>query len=58
MQPWYRENQRLQEELAKSLGFEKVSQLKLAVVKNIGEFAVAEASCLLCVALRILMTSH
>ena len=38
MQPWYRENQRLQEELAKSLGFDKVSQLKLAVVKNIREF--------------------
>jgi len=38
MQPWYRENQRLQEELAHSLGFQKVSQLKLAVVKTIREY--------------------
>lgn len=38
MQPWYRENQRAQEELATSLGYEKVSQLKLAVVKNIREY--------------------
>lgn len=38
MQPWYRENQRQQEELAHSLGFQKVSQLKLAVVKAIREF--------------------
>lgn len=38
MQPWYRENQRLQEELATSLGFSKVSQLKLAVVNEIRQF--------------------
>jgi len=38
MQPWYRENQRIQEELATSLGFSKVSQLKLAVVKEIRDF--------------------
>jgi hypothetical protein len=38
MQTWYKENQRSQEELAASLGFEKVSQLKLAVVRNIREY--------------------
>ena len=38
MQPWYRENQRIQEELATSLGFAKVSQLKLAVVKEIRDY--------------------
>ena len=38
MQPWYRENQRIQEELATSLGFSKVSQLKLAVVKEIRDY--------------------
>ncbi len=37
-QPWYKENQRLQEELAHSLGFDKVSQLKLAVVKQIRDY--------------------
>ncbi len=36
--PWYRENQRRMEDLAKGLGFEKVSQLKLAVVKKIKEY--------------------
>ena len=36
--PWYQENQRRQEALAKELGFKKVSQLKLAVSKNIREF--------------------
>lgn len=35
---WYRENQRLMEELARKLGFQKVSQLKLAVVKKIREY--------------------
>jgi hypothetical protein len=35
---WYRENQRRSEELSKSLGFNKVSQCKLAVVKRIREF--------------------
>ncbi len=34
-QKWYRENQRKMESLAKSLGFAKVSQLKLAVAKKI-----------------------
>lgn len=38
MQPWYRENQRIQEELATSLGFAKVSQLKLAVVNEIRDY--------------------
>ncbi len=36
--PWYRENVRRSEELARSLGFNKVSQLKLAVTKRIREF--------------------
>ena len=36
--PWYRENQRRMEALAKDLGFSKVSQLKLAVVKKIREY--------------------
>lgn len=35
---WYRENQRRSEELARSLGFNKVSDAKLAVVKKIREF--------------------
>jgi hypothetical protein len=35
---WYRENQRKSEELARSLGFKKVSTSKLAVVKKIREF--------------------
>jgi hypothetical protein len=35
---WYRENQRRSEELARSLGFNKVSEAKLAVVKKIREF--------------------
>lgn len=37
-QYWYQENQRRQEALAKSLGFSKVSQLKLAVVKRIKDY--------------------
>ncbi len=37
-QPWYRENQKRMEALAQSLGFDKVSQLKLAVVKQIKEY--------------------
>jgi len=37
-QPWYRENQQHMEALAKRNGFAKVSQLKLAVVKNIKEY--------------------
>ncbi len=37
-QPWYKENQRKSEELSRSLGFAKVSQCKLAVVKRIKEF--------------------
>ena len=35
---WYREDVRAQEETARSLGFSKVSQLKLAVVKKIRDF--------------------
>lgn len=38
--PWYRENVRQMEELATNLGFEKVSQLKLGVVKKIKEYVV------------------
>ncbi len=37
---WYRENQRKMEELSKKLGFSKVSQLKLGVVKKIEEYVV------------------
>ena len=37
-QPWYRANQAKMEELAASLGFAKVSNLKLAVVKKIREY--------------------
>jgi len=37
-QPWYKENQKKMESLATSLGFEKVSMLKLAVVKRIKEY--------------------
>ena len=36
--PWYRENQRKAEALAKRLGFQKVSKLKLAVVNRVREF--------------------
>ena len=36
--PWYRENQSKMEALATSLGFKKVSQLKLSVVKKISEY--------------------
>lgn len=37
-QPWYKKNQKKMEELATSLGFAKVSQLKLSVVKKIREY--------------------
>ncbi|MBT8218197.1 MAG: asparagine synthetase B [Bacteroidia bacterium] len=37
-QPWYREKQRNMEVLAKRNGFNKVSELKLAVVKKIKEY--------------------
>jgi hypothetical protein len=37
-QPWYKENQKKMEELATSLGYSKVSQLKLDVVKRIKEY--------------------
>lgn len=37
-QPWYRDNQRRMEELAQSLGFKKVSQLKLSVVNKFREY--------------------
>jgi hypothetical protein len=36
--PWYRESQKNMEDLAARLGFKKVSQLKLAVVKRIKEY--------------------
>ena len=38
--PWYRENVRKMEELAEINGFEKVSQLKLSVVKKIKEYVI------------------
>ncbi len=37
-QPWYQENQRRMEELAVSLGFKKVSKLKLAVAQAIRKY--------------------
>lgn len=37
-QKWYQENQRMMEELATSLGFSKVSQLKLSVAQKIKEY--------------------
>ena len=37
-QPWYQENQRRMEALAKELGFSKVSKLKLAVVQKIRQY--------------------
>ena len=37
-QPWYIEQQREQEQMAKKFGFQKVSHLKLAVVKEIRSF--------------------
>lgn len=37
-QPWYKENQKRMEELASDMGYSKVSQMKLAVVKKIREF--------------------
>ncbi|MBK7811406.1 MAG: asparagine synthetase B [Saprospiraceae bacterium] len=37
-QAWYRENQRRQEVMAKELGFAKVSQLKLAVSKELKSY--------------------
>lgn len=37
-QPWYKENVKKMESLAKENGFKKVSQLKLAVVKKIKEY--------------------
>jgi len=36
--PWYRDNQKKEEARAKKLGFNKVSQMKLAVAKRIKEF--------------------
>jgi hypothetical protein len=36
--PWYKENQKRQEALARRMGFNKVSQLKLAVVKQLKEW--------------------
>ncbi len=37
-QPWYKEQVRISEELSKRLGYNKVSQLKLAVAKKIRDF--------------------
>lgn len=38
--PWYQEDVRINEEIAKSHGFNKVSELKLAVAKEIRDFTV------------------
>ncbi len=38
--PWYKENVKKMESLATELGFKKVSQLKLAVVKKVKEYVV------------------
>ena len=38
--PWYQEDVRLQEAMAKKLGFGKVSQMKLAVAEKIRDFVV------------------
>lgn len=38
--PWYQEDVRTSEEMAHKLGFKKVSELKLAVAKNIRDFVV------------------
>jgi len=40
-QPWYKLNVRKMEELSKSLGFSKVSQMKLAVVRKFKEYVGA-----------------
>lgn len=39
-QAWYKENVKRMEQLARDLGFNKVSKLKLAVVKRIREFVI------------------
>ena len=39
-QPWYRENVRNMEALARSLGFDKVSELKLSVVEKFREYVI------------------
>ena len=39
-QPWYRDHVRLMETLARQNGFDKVSQLKLAVSKKIAEYVI------------------
>lgn len=38
--PWYQEDQRISEETAHMLGFEKVSQLKLAVAERIRDYVL------------------
>ena len=38
--PWYKDNQKKSEELAHALGFQKVSQCKLAVAKKIKDFVM------------------
>ncbi len=38
--PWYKEDVKASEEMAKKLGFSKVSELKLAVAKKINEFVL------------------
>ena len=56
-QPWYRENQSKMEALATSLGFSKVSNLKLAVVERIREYVAGGGFMLQCVQRQIPMTS-
>jgi hypothetical protein len=38
--PWYQEQVKTNEDMAKKLGFKKVSQLKLAVVKKLREYVI------------------
>jgi hypothetical protein len=45
---WYIEDVRLQEESARRNGFKKVSEMKLAVAKNIGDFVMGGDLCLPC----------
>ena len=55
-QKWYQDDVALQEQTAKLLGFNKVSQLKLAVAKKIRDFVVGGALCLQCVQHPIALT--
>ena len=56
--PWYREQVRASEEMAAKLGFEKVSELKLAVATSIRNFTAVEGSYLPCARVQTLMILH